>query len=136
MKTDDPNIDVLDIIKIVGHKDEEGYVFFDARIKRMIVSNGYNVYPSVLEDLICSVEGIRECAVAGVPDDLRGEICKAFIVYEGDSEDANAEVLKQVKDKLSLNVSKYALPKAYISMESLPRTALGKIDHETLAKQG
>ena len=119
-----------------GHKDEEGYVFFDARIKRMIVSNGYNIYPSVIEDLICSVEGVRECAVAGVPDELRGEICKAFIVYDSVSEDANTEVLKQVKDKLSANVSKFALPKAYITMESLPRTALGKIDHETLANKG
>jgi len=119
-----------------GHKDEEGYVYFDARIKRMIVTNGYNVYPSVLEDLICSVEGVRECAVEGVPDKLRGEICKAFIVYEDDNEEANAEVLKQVRDMLSLNVSKFALPKAYITMNSLPRTFLGKIDHENLAKQG
>ncbi len=119
-----------------GHKDEEGYVYFDARIKRMIVTNGYNVYPSVLEDLICSVEGVRECAVEGVPDELRGEICKAFIVYEDDNEEANAEVLKQVRDMLSLNVSQFALPKAYITMNSLPRTFLGKIDHENLAKKG
>ncbi|MBQ2065894.1 MAG: AMP-binding protein, partial [Clostridiales bacterium] len=67
-----------------GHKDEEGYVFFDSRIKRMIVTNGYNVYPSVLEDIICSCEGVRECAVAGVPDELRGEICKAYIVFDDD----------------------------------------------------
>lgn len=119
-----------------GHMDDEGYVFFDSRIKRMIVTNGYNVYPAVLEDLICSVEGVRECAVVGIPDKSRGEICKAFVVYESTDGSANAEVLKNVKDKLALNVSKFALPKAYASLDSLPRTALGKVDHETLAKQG
>ncbi len=120
----------------LGHKDEEGYVFFDSRIKRMIVTNGYNVYPSVLEDIICSCAGVRECAVAGVPDELRGEICKAYIVFDDDSEDGKAEVLKRVKDSLTLNVSRFALPKAYVTMDDLPRTSLGKVDYETLIKQG
>lgn len=119
----------------LGHMDDEGYLFFDSRIKRMIVTNGYNVYPSVLEDIICSCKGIRECAVAGVPDELRGEICKAYIVFESDDEDANAEALMSVKEELALNVAKYALPKAYISIDSLPRTSMGKVDYEALIKQ-
>jgi long-chain acyl-CoA synthetase len=120
----------------LGHMDEEGYVFFDSRIKRMIVTNGYNVYPSVLEDIICSCKGIKECAAVGVPDELRGEICKAYIVFESDNEEANSHALKHVKEELALNVARYALPKAYIPIQSLPRTLLDKVDYEQLIKQG
>ena len=115
----------------MGHMDEEGYLYFDSRIKRMIVTNGYNVYPGVLEDIISSCEGVKECAVVGVPDELRGEICKAYIVSE-----SGEEILKDVKDTLALNVSKFALPKGYSVIESIPRTALGKADYESLIKLG
>ncbi len=114
----------------MGHLDEEGYLYFDSRIKRMIVTNGYNVYPGILEDIILSCGGVKECAVVGVPDDLRGEICKAYIVLDEGQED---EVLQQIKAELALNVSKFALPKAYSVIGSLPRTALGKVDYDSLS---
>ena len=116
----------------MGHMDEEGFLYFDSRIKRMLVTNGYNVYPGILEDIILTCEGVKECAVVGVPDKFRGEICKVYIVT--DSEDD--AVLAGVKAKLTENVSKFALPKNYEILESLPRTALGKIDYEKLIKRG
>ena len=112
--------------------DEEGYLYFDSRIKRMIVTNGYNVYPGILEDIILACNGVKECAVVGVPDKFRGEICKAYIVTDTGSDD----VIAEVKASLAENVSKFALPKSYEVLESLPRTAMGKIDYEELIKRG
>ena len=116
----------------MGHMDEEGYLYFDSRIKRMIVTNGYNVYPGILEDIILACNGVKECAVVGVPDKFRGEICKAYIVTDTGSDD----VIAEVKASLAENVSKFALPKSYEVLESLPRTAMGKIDYEELIKRG
>jgi long-chain acyl-CoA synthetase len=116
----------------MGHMDEEGYLYFDSRIKRMIVTNGYNVYPGILEDIILACNGVKECAVVGVPDKFRGEICKAYIVTDTESDD----VIAEVKASLAENVSKFALPKSYEVLEGLPRTAMGKIDYEELIKRG
>ena len=116
----------------MGHMDDEGYLYFDTRIKRMIVTNGYNVYPSVLEDLIMSCNGVKECAVVGVPDELRGEICRAYIVCDPENE----EIVKNVKAKLDLEVSRFALPKSYTIIDRIPRTDIGKVDYDSLIDMG
>lgn len=116
----------------MGHMDDEGFLYFDSRIKRMIVTNGYNVYPAVIEDIILSCNGVKDCAVVGVPDALRGEICRAYIVCDGTVEDT----VKNVKATLEMEVSRFALPKSYTVLDSIPRTEIGKADYESLVQLG
>ncbi len=119
-----------------GHIGDDGLVYFDSRIKRMIISNGYNIYPGVLEDVISAHESVLECCVTGIPDRMRGEIVKAFIVFDYSviKRGEEDEALKSIKNDLKLSVSKYQLPRSYMILEELPRTAIGKIDAEALIR--
>ena len=114
----------------MGRIGDNGLVYFECRIKRMIITNGYNVYPNVIEDVIRACPGVSDCAVIGIPDALRGEIVKAYIVFdkENTAEDGVEQALKKVKEELSLSVSRFAMPRSFELVESIPKTKVGKID--------
>jgi len=118
--------------------DEEGYVFIVDRIKDMIITNGYNVYPRNVEEAIYEHPSVEECIVAGLPDKQRGEIVKAWIKCK-DGRTLNAEDLKAfLKDK----ISSMEIPKRIeFRDEALPKTMIGKLSRkdiieEELAKKG
>ena len=118
----------------MGRIGDNGLLYFECRIKRMIITNGYNVYPGVVEDIIRSCPGVSDCAVIGVPDALRGEIVKAFIVFDKKAEADGSfdQALKKVKEELSLSVSRFAMPRSFEILESIPKTSLGKTDIKAL----
>ena len=120
----------------MGRIGDNGLLYFECRLKRMIITNGYNVYPGVIEDIIRSVEEVSDCAVTGVPDRLRGEIVKAFIVFDKKAEkETNTDnLLKKVKEELSLSVSRFAMPRSFEVLDSIPRTKLGKADEKALSE--
>ena len=66
----------------IGYIDNKGLVHYKARLKRMIITSGYNVYPANIEEIIMKHEAISSCAVIGVPDQNKGEIVKAFITLK------------------------------------------------------
>lgn len=118
----------------LGRMDEDGYIYFVQRIKRMIITNGYNVYPAVLEDAINSISCVDYCSVIGVKDPRRGQRVRACVVlHEGVSENDETKnlILKELKKK----VAAYALPKEIVFMKSLPRTLVGKVAWHELEKQ-
>jgi len=111
----------------IARRDERGYYEIVDRKKHVIVTAGYNVYPSEVEDLLAEHEAVREAAVVGVPDERRNETVKAFVVpANGDPE--NPEITAEALQEFSLErIAAYKHPREVEFIDELPRTASGKI---------
>ncbi len=109
--------------------DEDGYVFIVDRLKDMIITNGYNVYPRNVEEAIYKHPSVEECIVAGLPDDRRGEIVKAWIKLR-DGRELNSSDLKEfLKEK----ISPMEIPKRIeFREEPLPKTMIGKLSKKDI----
>lgn len=118
----------------LGYMDEDGFVYFKQRLKRMIVTSGYNVYPSQIENVIDSHEAVMLSTVIGVKDDYRMQKIKAFIVLKPGFE-ATEEVKASIKELCEKNIAKYALPREYEYRDSLPKTLVGKVAYKELEKE-
>ena len=110
----------------VGSMDEEGTIVFKQRIKRIIVSSGYNVYPSYIENVIISHPSVLACTVIGVPHAYKGQVAKAYIVLK-DGVEETSELKKEIQELCKKNVSKYAIPASYEYRKQLPKTLVGKV---------
>lgn len=110
----------------LGSLDAEGYLRFHQRLKRMIVTNGYNVYPARLEQVLLQHPSVSECCVLGVPDARRGQRVRAVVVAQGLVTQA------QLLEHCSLYVARYAMPREIIFCQQLPKTHLGKVDYQKL----
>ena len=118
----------------LGRMDEEGYVYFSQRMKRMIITNGYNVYPGRLEDAIDSCDIVSYSCEIGVPDQRRGQRIKAFVVLrDGIAQDDESK--KIIMDHIRRQVAGYALPKEIEFRQQLPRTLVGKVAYRQLEEQ-
>ena len=116
----------------LGYMDEDGFVFYKGRLKRMIVSSGYNVYPSHVEEVIESHPAVLQCTVVGVPHPYKQEVPKAFIVLK---EGYMAMFVKDdIKAYCKKKLSKYMIPAEFVFRKRLPKTKLGKVDFKTLQK--
>ena len=118
----------------LGVMDEEGFVYFKQRIKRMIITSGYNVYPSQIENVLDSHKAVQMSCVIGVPDEYKMQRVKAFIILRSGylpSEELKNDIL----DHCSKSVAKYAMPKEIEFREDLPKTLVGKIAYTVLEKQ-
>ena len=115
----------------IGSMDKDGFITYKGRIKRMIVTSGYNVYPSQIEELLETHPAIMLCNVVGVPDSRKGEIIKAYIVLNKGFLQFPA-LIKDFKKLCEKNLPKYAHPSDYEFRKSLPRTIVGKIDFKAL----
>lgn len=109
--------------------DEDGYIFIVDRLKDMIITNGYNVYPSNVEAAIYKHPSVEECIVAGLPDERRGEIVKAWIKLK-DGRELSVEDLKVfLKEK----ISPMETPKRIeFRDEPLPKTMIGKLSKKDI----
>lgn len=121
----------------IAYMDERGYTYIVDRIKDLIITNGYNVYPRHVEEAIYKHPNVEECIVAGLPDAQRGEIVKAWVKLK-EGRELTAEELKNfLEDK----ISKIELPrKIEFRDEPLPKTMIGKLSRkdivaEEMAKQ-
>jgi long-chain acyl-CoA synthetase len=106
----------------VGYMDDDGYVFLIDRIKDLIISGGFNVYPRMVEEAIYLHPAVAECAVCGVPDKHRGEVVKAFVKLRGDVTLTGAELRAFLKDKLA----PFEIPRKVEFREVIPKTLVGK----------
>ncbi|MFA5593187.1 MAG: long-chain fatty acid--CoA ligase [Micavibrio sp.] len=109
--------------------DDDGYIFIVDRIKDMIITNGYNVYPRNIEEAIYQHEAVEECIVAGIPDESRGEIVKAWIkLKEGGSLTA-----EELKSFLTERLSSMEIPRQIeFREEPLPKTMIGKLSRKDI----
>ena len=108
----------------LGKKDENGYVYIVDRKKELIIVSGFNVYPTEVERAILNHPAVREVAVVGIPDGVRGEAVKAFVTLkEGYNELTRKELSEFLKDKLAA----YKIPRYVEVLPELPKNAAGKI---------
>jgi long-chain acyl-CoA synthetase len=112
----------------VGFMDTDGYVYIVDRIKDLILSGGFNVYPRMVEEVILLHPAVSEAAVCGVPDRHRGEIVKAFVTLHEGQKLTATELREFLRDKLA----PFQMPRRIEFRDALPRTPIGKISKKDL----
>lgn len=120
----------------IGYMDEDGFLFINGRIKNMIIrSDGHNVWPAQIENVILKYHGIKECAVVGIPDkdNKVGKIPTAFIVL-ADKSAGTRELEKQIDLFCKKWLPERDCALAYYFIEKLPLTPIGKVDYLELEK--
>ena len=115
----------------IGCMDEDGFVYFKQRVKRVIISNGYNLYPSYIESVLNSYPDVLTSTVIGIPHPKKVQVAKAFIVLK-DGVKPSKDVLKKIKKHCEKNLATYSLPSEYEFRESLPKTLVGKVAYREL----
>lgn len=118
----------------VGCMLQDGTIVFKQRIKRIIVSSGYNIYPSYVENVICSHKDVLTCTVIGVPHPYKGQVAKAYIVLK-DGKEESGKIRKEIQELCKKNISKYSLPTEYEFRKKLPTTVVGKVAYKELEKE-
>lgn len=102
----------------------DGYITLVGRKSDLIISGGFNIYPREIEELLLEQPGVREAAVVGAADDVRGEVPVAYLIGEID-EDALARTCRE-------QLASFKVPRRFVKVDSIPRTALGKVQKHLL----
>lgn len=112
--------------------DKRGLFYYKSRLKRMIITSGYNVYPSHVEEILTNHEAILKCAVIGIKNESKGETVKAFIVLrEGYN---NLLTKSSIQKYMKENLAKFEIPREIRYIDDLPTTLVGKIAYKELEK--
>lgn len=115
----------------LGTMDEDGFLYFRQRLKRMIISSGYNIYPSQIEGILDEHESVSASCIIGVPDPVKGQRVKAFVILMPGVK-PDGIIKNQLFEYLRLNVARYALPFDIEFREEFPKTLVGKIAYKVL----
>lgn len=118
----------------LGSMDQDGFIYFKQRLKRMIITSGYNVYPSQVENVIDAHEAVLMSTVIGVKDDYKMQRVKAFVVLRPGyvpSDELRESILAHCKK----HVAKYALPRELEFRDALPKTLVGKVAYTVLERE-
>ncbi|MBQ6005820.1 MAG: AMP-binding protein [Selenomonadaceae bacterium] len=107
----------------VGKVDADGYYYIVSRIKEMIISMGENIYPREVEEVVYQFKGIRDAAVIGIDDKLRGQVGACFY----DVQDGATVDVRELKKFLQKNLALYKVPREFKQIPEIPRTSTGKI---------
>ncbi len=118
----------------LGVMNEDGFIFFRQRIKRMIITSGYNVYPSQLENVIEKHEAVQMSCVIGVKDPVKMQKVKAFVVLK-EGYEPNEELMHSLREHCKKNIARYALPYDIEIRRSLPTTLVGKVAYRKLEEE-
>ncbi len=111
--------------------DDDGFFAIEDRIKDLIISSGFNVYPRQIEERIYEHPAVEEVTVIGVKDEYRGEAPKAFIKLKSGAETTAQDIMKHLQKSLS----KRELPVAIEFRDSLPKTMIGKLSKKELKQE-
>ena len=117
----------------LGYLDN-GVLHFTSRLKRMIISNGYNIYPTELENILNKCKYVASSVVVGIKDKVREEAPKAVIVLKNGVQ-RTAEIEKEIKDFCKKNIAKNAQFKEIEFTDALPTTKIGKINYRMFEKK-
>lgn len=112
----------------VAWRDEDGYYWFVGRADDVIKSSGYRIGPFEVESALMTHPAVVECAITGVPDEIRGQVVKATIVLAKDyKEQAGPELIKELQDHVKRVTAPYKYPRVIEFVNELPKTISGKI---------
>ncbi len=114
----------------LGTLDADGYLYFKQRLKRMIVTNGYNVFPSSVEEVVLRLDCVEDCCVVGKPDEQRGERVAIFVTLKDGTDRSLAA--EQIRALLVRECEPYVAHAEINVIAAMPRTMLGKIDFKQL----
>lgn len=118
-----------------GHISEDGFLFFEGRIKRMIVRfDGFKIYPEPIEEVITAHPAVHQCAVVRADDEKLGAIAKAYIVLNDPSADGEA-VWNEIVKICGEEMAERAVPQGHEFVTELPLTSIGKVDYRKLEKR-
>jgi malonyl-CoA/methylmalonyl-CoA synthetase len=112
----------------LGRIDRNGYVYIVGRVKDLVISGGYNVYPKEVESELDAIPGVAESAVFGVPHPDFGEGVTAAVVLKGGASLSEADILNCVR----LRLARYKIPKRILLVAELPRNTMGKVQKNVL----
>ena len=118
----------------IGSMDKDGFITYKQRLKRMIITSGYNVYPSQIEEVLMTHEAVLNVSVIGIPHPYKKEVAKAFIVLKKGykkSDELKEELIKLCRKNLAV----YSIPKEIEFIDSLPKTIVGKVDFNKLREK-
>ena len=118
----------------IGYLGEDGLIYFAQRLKRIIISSGYNIYPTHLESIINSHEAVLTSTVIGIDHHYKGQVPKAFIVLKPGYKPGK-RIEREIRELLERNIPIYALPAAYEFRDKLPVTKIGKVAFRELEKE-
>lgn len=108
-------------------KDDDGYFWFDGRSDDIIISSGYTIGPFEIEDALVRHPAVQECAVVASPDEIRGNIVKAFIVLKEGVNRENLDLVKELQDHVKTMTAPYKYPRKIEFLDELPKTSSGKV---------
>jgi long-chain acyl-CoA synthetase len=117
----------------IGHRDADGFFYFRGRLKRMIKSSGFNVYPAEVEQVIGRHPAVAEACVVGVPDLSQGERVRAFVVLRAGHTPSPA-LAQEIMAHCRAQLIKWSCPRDVEFRDEFPRTRLGKVDLLALAR--
>ena len=115
----------------IGCIDNNGFLYFKSRLKRMFVTSGYNIYPKYIEEILLKQPSISAVAIVGHPHPYKGEVGKAYIVLKNGISPTK-EVKKDIQKYLKLNLGDYAIPDEIKYVDCLPMTLVGKVSYKDL----
>ena len=118
----------------LGMMDQEGFVYFRGRAKRMIITSGYNVYPGQLENILDAHEKVQMSCFIGVPDPYKMQKVKAFVKLAADVP-ANDETKQELREYCAKHIAKYAMPYDIEFRDELPKTLVGKVAYRVLEEE-
>jgi acyl-CoA synthetase (AMP-forming)/AMP-acid ligase II len=111
----------------VGYNDEQGFVYVSDRKKDMIISGGFNVYPSEIERVLMTHAAVQDCAVIGVPDAEWGEAVKAVVELKRDADVEPESLKKSMEETCRASLAGFKVPKSFEIWPEIPRSPVGKV---------
>ena len=115
-------------------RDEDGYFWYVGRTDDLIKSSGYRIGPFEVESVLMELPYVLECAVVGVPDEVRGQLVKAYIVLTPGKEGSES-LVKEIQEYVKKHTAPYKYPRAIEFIEAMPKTISGKIKRNELRKR-
>ena len=119
----------------IGYLDEDGFVFLDSRIKRLIIRHdGFKVFPSMIENVVSRHPAVHQCSVVGCTDKdhVQGRLPFVYIVLKADTTAKKKQVIRELERMCAEELPEYVQPVAYKFILSMPMTPVGKIDYRQL----
>ena len=112
----------------IGVRARDGYITLQGRRSDLIISGGFNIYPREIEEVLLEQSGVTEAVVVGAADPVRGEVPIAYLVSKGDLDEPD------LRARVATQLASFKVPRAYIRVDALPRTALGKVQKHLLPR--